>query len=104
MRRESKPGSVASPNNGPWELGVSANGKAVKFITASNSAPSTLMMACVDLTSNRWHHLVFNHGPNYLAHGVVELMLRTCMKKSMGLPTRLRRGQRESLALRSRPG
>ncbi len=60
-------GSAASANNGQWELGVASNGKSVKFITASNSAPSILMTANVDLTSNRWHHVAFNYGTNNLA-------------------------------------
>lgn len=84
MRRESKPGSVASPNNGPWELGVSANGKAEKFITASNSAPSILMTACVDLTSNRWHPPRFQTGRTTWRMASWKPVPRTCMKKSMG--------------------
>ncbi len=59
-------GSAASANNGQWELGVRSDGKAVKFTTASNSTPVTLMTATVDLTSNRWHHMAFNYGPDNL--------------------------------------
>ncbi len=85
-------GSAASPNNGQWELGVRSDGKAVKFITTSNSAPATLMTASVDLTSNRWHHLAFNYGTNSLAlyvNGVLVTNLATGNTKYPALAYRL---------------
>ncbi len=60
-------GSAANATNGQWELGVATNGQSVRFVTASNSTPSTRMTASVNLTSNRWYQIAFNYSPTALA-------------------------------------
>jgi hypothetical protein len=59
-------GSATSEASGMWDLGVTTQGKTVRFRTATNGSVTTVLQTAnqFGFTSNKWHQIALNYGPS----------------------------------------